>query len=180
MFPFCPPPTPWWKDLLLALPGVVTAGAALGGLGIARAGLDTWRRETIGKRKAELAEAVLADFYEARDIIDHAREPFGADGEGRTRERGEGETEQDSNTLDSYFRHVERLNNRSEFFAKLRARLYQYKALFGVSASRPFDQLLKIRVDIIHAARRLIFYHNSADHSDRLNQERVKWMETLG
>jgi hypothetical protein len=36
---------------------------------LAKAGLEKWRRETIGKRKVELAKEVLADFYQARDII---------------------------------------------------------------------------------------------------------------
>jgi hypothetical protein len=31
-------------------------------------GLTKWREERIGKRRVELAEDVLADFYQARDM----------------------------------------------------------------------------------------------------------------
>ena len=39
----------------------------------AKAGLDKWRRETIGKRKAEVAEETLTALYEAREIIESVR-----------------------------------------------------------------------------------------------------------
>src|ERR1700730_11838477 len=65
--------SPWWVELLKALPSIVTAGTAIFGVLLAKAGLEKWRRETIGKRKIEVAEEVLADFYQARDIINEAR-----------------------------------------------------------------------------------------------------------
>lgn len=40
-------------------------------------GIRAWRREFIGKRKIELAEEVLALFYETRDIIRYIRDPGG-------------------------------------------------------------------------------------------------------
>jgi len=54
---------------------VEAIGALLTGLATVLAGwaalrsLDAWRRETVGRRKAELAEEVLAQFYRARDIL---------------------------------------------------------------------------------------------------------------
>ena len=33
------------------------------------AGVSAWRREFVGKRRIELAESVLAMFYEAEDVI---------------------------------------------------------------------------------------------------------------
>ncbi|HEY7688659.1 MAG TPA: hypothetical protein VH835_08205, partial [Dongiaceae bacterium] len=48
-------------------------------------GVHQWRREMVGRRKAELAEAALADAYEAREIIEIARIPGGwHSGEGKT------------------------------------------------------------------------------------------------
>ncbi len=67
-----------WSDIgefIKAVALVFTAGAACTAAWIAWRGLNKWRDETIGKRKAELAEDVIADFYEAREIILEARSP---------------------------------------------------------------------------------------------------------
>jgi hypothetical protein len=111
--------SPWWVELLRALPSIVTAGTAIFGVFLAKAGLEKWRRETIGKRKAELAEEVLADIYQARDIIQAARSPANFNNEGSTRHKEEWETKDDTGTLNAYFAAIERLNNQGEFFAEL-------------------------------------------------------------
>ena len=46
------------------------------GIWVAIYGIDSWRREHKGKREIELAEDVLALFYEARDAIKYMRFPF--------------------------------------------------------------------------------------------------------
>ena len=38
-------------------------------------GLRAWREETVGRRRAELAEEVLADFYRVRDVLHRVRRP---------------------------------------------------------------------------------------------------------
>ena len=65
--------SPVWVEALKMVPSVVTAGTAVCGLIIARAGLNRWHRETIGRRRIELAEEFLASFYRARDILRWAR-----------------------------------------------------------------------------------------------------------
>jgi hypothetical protein len=58
-----------WSDIgefIKAVAPMFTAVAACTGAWIGWCGLKKWRAETIGKRKAELAEDVIADFYEAR------------------------------------------------------------------------------------------------------------------
>ena len=152
MFPFDDPPAPLWKDLLAAVPGILGGLAAIGGVLVARAGLSTWRRETIGKRRAELAEAVLADFYEAHDIIAVARSPGGFEGEGKTRQREIRETEDVSRSLDSYFR---------------------------TEAAAPFEDLFRIRGEIIIDARMLIMNHTAGDIGT-LPQIRPAWLATIG
>jgi len=180
MIVVCPTPSsPVWKDLLLAAPAVITALTALAGVVVAKAGLDTWRRETVGKRKIELAEAVLADFYEARDILEAARSPGGFEDEGASRRRSPDETEEDTRKLDSYFRTIERLNSKSEFFALLHSRRYRFQAIFGRSAATSFDELFRIRNEIIVAGRMLMMFERNGDIGS-LPQDRKSWLSTLG
>jgi hypothetical protein len=49
--------------------------AALATVGIAALGLSTWRAEMVGRRKAEVAEEVLALFCELRDVLSAVRSP---------------------------------------------------------------------------------------------------------
>ena len=129
-----------WSDigeLIKDLAPFFTAGAAWFAAWTAWRGLNRWRAETIGKRKAEIAEEVLADFYEARDIINPARSPGSLGGEGGTRQRFEWETEEDTRMLDAYFRTTERLSKNAEFFAKLDARRYRFIAVFGKESAKP-------------------------------------------
>ena len=39
-------------------------------------GVDAWKREFVGKRKIELAEAVLSKFFEVKDAVAFIRNPF--------------------------------------------------------------------------------------------------------
>jgi hypothetical protein len=155
--------SPCWIDplveLLKAGPSIVTAVVAVYGLSIAKAGLTKWRSETIGKRKAEVAEQVLAGFYEARDILAHARSPMSWGDEGSTRPPAVNETETDRSLLNSYFRTVERLNKKNEFFAHLAARRYSFIALFGADAAKPFDEVFGIRQSVLLAVQMLSQTH---------------------
>src|SRR5258707_547875 len=68
-----------WADggeLIKVLGAVATAAAACFAASIAYRGLEKWRSETLGKRKAELAASVLAAVYEMEEILRAAREPF--------------------------------------------------------------------------------------------------------
>ena len=84
---------PVWIELAKAIPSVVTAITAVVAVIIAARGLNRLRAETIGKRKVERAEDVLADFYQARDIINAARSPGSFGYEGATREKADWELE---------------------------------------------------------------------------------------
>ena len=63
-------------------------------------GIDAWRREFVGKRRMELAEEVLALFYQARDIIQSIRSPGGYVGEGQSRKQAPDERPEDKAALD--------------------------------------------------------------------------------
>lgn len=63
-------------EIVKSLAAVATALAAWFAASIAYRGLEKWRSETLGKRKAELAANVLAAVYEMEEIIRSAREPW--------------------------------------------------------------------------------------------------------
>src|SRR6266699_1916671 len=92
----CPPSPPelwslaWWDQigpLIQAFMVLITGGIAIGGL-------TAWRRQMVGKRKSEIAEEVLINFYASRDVLRWARvAAFGA-AEGESRKPDEAEPEQ--------------------------------------------------------------------------------------
>jgi hypothetical protein len=90
------------------------------------------------KRRTELAEQVLADFYKANDLFSSARSPFALAGEGASRKRDEHETESQASHRDAIYAPFERLQKNIDFFSDLHARRYRFRALFGSAAAEPF------------------------------------------
>lgn len=130
------------------------------------------------KRKAEFAEEVLADFYEARDILNNVRSPLVMVGEGATRERQPGEAEEETRRLDIYYTTIERLKASDEFFSKLHARRYRFAANFGRAASTPYTALLHYHRQIAVAARMLLdTYQDRNDGS--LRADRINWRKVV-
>jgi hypothetical protein len=171
-----------WADvgeIIKAIAPVFTAGAACTGAYIAYRGLTKWRDETVGKRKIELAEEVLADFYQARDIIKAARSPYGHRHEGLSRQRGENETEEDTRILNSYFAASERLAIKADFFAETWARRYRFSAVFGSEAARAYDDLFEVRNEIIVSVGSLISAHghqlSATDQASKVQWENTIW-----
>jgi hypothetical protein len=168
-----------WIEVAKAIPSVVTAVTAVVGVSIAYRGLNKWRTETIGKRKAELAEEVLADFYQARDIIKAARSPGSFGYEGATRPKADWESEDDTRTLNAYFATIERFNNKREFFAQLHARCYRFIAHFRQEAAKPYDDLFRIRSEVISAVQMLIMTYRDRDQGslpgDRRDWQAIMW-----
>jgi hypothetical protein len=166
-------------DCVTALANVGLACAAIFAARQGIRGLNAWRSEAVGKRKMELAEEVLADFYQAREIIDGARIPVSFGGEGSTRQKTDWETEDDTRTLNAYFVPAERLAKNGEFFSQLMAHRYRFLAVFGQQAAKPYDELFNIRRDILLAVRMLYMTHQQRREGD-LQQNRRKWEETIG
>lgn len=119
------------------------------------AGVSAWRREFIGKRRIELAESVLAMFYEAEDVIKQIRNPSSFVGEGNTRKREEKELKEDSLLLDRAYIVIERYQKRELLFSQIKSMRYRVKAVFGPSAKEPFDELDTIISEIFNAAQML-------------------------
>lgn len=119
---------------------------------IAIYGIDAWRREFVGKRRMELAEEVLSLFYQARDIIEAIRSPFGYGGEGESRKPGPNEAPEHKQSLDRAFVLIERYNRHTEIFSRIHALRYRFMAQFGATASKPFDDLNRLVNELILSA----------------------------
>ena len=95
------------------------------------------------KRKAELAEAVLADFYRVEEIYRGARAPFIFNCE-----LGPKEGVSDEVASDRCFATARRLMEYEEYFGRFRARRHEFAAIFGKDAAAPFDVVRKVNTDI--------------------------------
>jgi hypothetical protein len=133
----------------------------------------------IWKRRTKLAEHVLADFYKARDLIDASRfpAPFGEDG--KARQRQPWEDDEDTRTLNAYYRPAEQLWKHADFFSQLIARQHQFMALFGHHTGKPFVELLQIRSEILSAAQMLILTYEDRALGN-MPDSRKKWEEIIG
>lgn len=135
------------------------------------AGINAWKREFVGKRCIELAETVLALFYEAQDAIREIRNPFSFVGEGTTRKRSEHEREEESALLDQAYVVFERYQKREKLFAELRSMKYRVMAAFGSNASEPFDELNQILKEIFISAQILGTHYWRRQGRGRMNEE---------
>jgi hypothetical protein len=135
-----------WTDFgefAKVLGSLATGGAAVTGAIVAWRGLEKWRAETVGKKKYELAAAVLTDFYEMNEIIRTSRGAFVLAQEiQEIAEKGIAEE------LAASYAPEQRLLKNQEFFARFRARKFEFAAYFGKTAAAHFDEIWKIRLEI--------------------------------
>lgn len=111
-------------DWLRALTTVVSAG--LGAWIASVIAIQKWRTEMTGKRRAELAEDVLADFYRLRAEFKFKPIVY---------------------ALMKIDRPARELAWREDdaFFASLLAKRYRFEAVFGTAAAAPFADLARIK-----------------------------------
>jgi hypothetical protein len=116
----------------------------------------TTKRE-IAKRRLDIAEDVLATFYETGDSIRYIR--MGSTGfivEGTTRPRHADEDPQLTADLDRAYVTNVRYLARQKAFAKFSERKYKCFAVFGVDRCRkPFQMIEKVIEDLYLSANRL-------------------------
>lgn len=122
---------------------------------VAIAGITSWRREARWKRRYELAEEVLATFYEISDRFEIIRSSAGYVGEGATRKRSENESKEESEILDNAYVIIERYNNEITSFIKLKSLRYRFMTIFGVDSVKPFNEINRLVGQIFIASRQL-------------------------
>ena len=115
------------------------------------------------KRRQDFAEELLAGFYEVRDVMMDVRSPAGYEGEGKTRQRDAGESEEVGHSKDTYFAILERLKKHSEKIVKVMSRRYKAAALFGPAAAEPFKLLGEALTRVTVSAQMLIRCAGTSD-----------------
>jgi hypothetical protein len=143
--------------ILQSVSVTVAAGTAIWGV-------SAWRHEFVGKKRIELAEDVLARFYEARDAIAYIRSPLSYSGEGSTRERGSDESERQAELLDRAYVPRKRYLERQDVFNHLFPLRYRFMAQFGSDSGVAFTELNGILNDIFSAAEELIQHWKDQGH----------------
>ena len=130
-------------EFIKVISSIATGAAAVTGAAIAWRGLEKWRTETIGKKRYELAAAVLADFYEMEEIIRTSRGAFVLAHEiAEIVEDGVDQAKAVS------YAPEQRLLKHQEFFAKFRSRKFEVAAYFGKAAAALFEDMWRIRLEI--------------------------------
>lgn len=134
-----------------------------------------WHKQTVGKRKIELAEDILADIYRVKDVFIWARFPVGYSDESSARLRDERESEGDSSMKDAYFRTVARLDKEGELFSRLQSKKYRSMAFYGKHTGQYFDDIKAIHSRIVTSAEMLINHHNSMTYDEIKEWKKVIW-----
>ena len=87
---------------------------------------------------------MLCLFYEARDAVQHIRNPFSHGNEGSSRKANENETPEQKEAYDRAYVLFERFNTHIELFNKIHSIRYRFMAQFGADAEKPFKNFRNI------------------------------------
>ncbi|MDC5842434.1 hypothetical protein OPW33_24210 [Vibrio europaeus] len=118
-------------------------------------GVGAWKREFIGKRRIELAEEVLATFFEIKDAIAFIRSPFTSIGEGETRVVGKREKPEETELLNRGHIVFERYEKKREVFVRFETLKYKFMAAYGAESEEIFKDTSKTVNSIFNSARQL-------------------------
>lgn len=115
--------------------------ATFGGVWLAWRGLETWRKEVIGKRDIEIAEATLVSFYKAEENLKALRSPMVWWFEGQSRSPQEEESEDTERRRNALYAPLERLKNQNDFWIEFYASRHRARVAFGQEALAPFNDM---------------------------------------
>lgn len=144
-------------------------------------GLNSWRREIKWRRKYELAEEVLALFYQVEESFSQIRNTFSNLEEGSSRVKSAKEKPEETAFLNRANIVYERYQNESDVFIQLRKIKHRFKTVFGTNTEIPFNEIQKIINEIFRANHRLaqkywrnyipLFYSESIDEFIQKKEE---------
>lgn len=108
------------------------------------------------KRKQDLAETVLAGFYQVEAIMRSVRSPMSYLSEAENRPKAGPESEATAKLRDTYFVILARYDKNRKEISDLLALRYRMTAWFGVEADMPFQRLHEGVNQVITAAQLLV------------------------
>jgi hypothetical protein len=123
------------------------------------AGIGAWKREFIGKRQIELAEQILAKFFEIRDAVSFIRNPFSHNDEGSTRQRSDLETPEQTQLLNRGYIVFERYAKKEAAFAEFNTLKYRFMASFGAQTEEIFIETNRVLNSIFASAQMLATHY---------------------
>lgn len=148
------------------------------GIWVAIYGIDSWRREHIGKRKIELAEETLALFYEARDAISEIRNPWSWESETAEIKKKENESEDNYEARKMASIVAIRYEKHSELFNKIHSLRYRFMSQIGKNDDKPFKDLRKIVNEIFISVHLLVVLrHGICRDTNEQNEELIQKIE---
>jgi hypothetical protein len=146
--------------------------------GVAIYGINTWRREFIGKRRIELAEEVLEAFFKIKEAIQKIPIKLSLSSEGASRVKSSDETPEDAGILNQAHIVFERFDKYREDFSHFAALKYRFMITFGKEHEDIFTGISDIRFDILYSPGKLISDWKRgkglADDSNRILYERFR------
>jgi hypothetical protein len=152
---------------LTGLAALVAGWAALRGLG-------AWRSELVGRRKTELAEEILAQFYRARDVLTWARTPV-VHGKSARADGAGGLSRNQALSAP-----IERITEESELFSQLHANRYRFIAYFGEGAASAFEEIRAVHAEVVAAAGDLMRGDGNPAAEAEHEARRENWEGTIG
>jgi hypothetical protein len=138
-------------DMLETIRDLSILGTALAAI----YGIGSWRRESMAKKKTELAEDTLTLFYEAEDAIKIIRYPGSYGGQGSTRKPGLNENLKQKHARDAAYVLIDRYLKFKKLFNRIHSMRHRFAAQFGKESAEPFDELHKLIKGILSSAMRL-------------------------
>ncbi len=136
-------------DIILQL---ITYISAIITLWVAIYGIDSWRREHIGRKRSDTAEETLALMYEAADAIEHIRHPASSGTEHDKIDRGENESESQWRARQNANVAFVRYNQHQELFNRLHAMRYRFMAQFSKGEAKPLIEIRKVVDEVLTSA----------------------------
>jgi hypothetical protein len=128
------------------------------------------------KRRSELAEQALVNFYEVRRAFVRVRSIGIFEGEGNSRPAAEREEEALQRQRNMFFIPLERLSRENQVFMALHSLRPAFEAHFGPSATRPFQEILEVYAEIQSAASVLVQVATQANEASNVAlRDKLGW-----
>lgn len=158
-------------DWIVALAAALASWQGIKSLGI-------WRREEAERRRMELAEVALSEFYEARDIFKWVRTPSGEREVAVQPATDDAETRTQAQR-DIYYPILKRLADDGDFFGRMRARRYRVQALFGPAGAEPYDIINAVHGKVALAAKMLVQTQQEGTPTEAEAAQSGEWQDTV-